>query len=81
MQIGREEIFGPVQSVLKFKTIDEVVERANRTMYGLAAGVCTRDIGLALRIVKSLHAGTVWGTSLLSSCSLPCSPSPTPIHN
>lgn len=44
MTIAQEEIFGPVQSILKFKTVDEVVERANKTMYGLAAGLCTKDI-------------------------------------
>ena len=44
MTIAREEIFGPVQSILKFKTLDEVIERANDTYYGLAAGLCTKDI-------------------------------------
>ncbi len=44
MDIAKEEIFGPVQSILKFKTIDEAIERANKTVYGLAAGLCTKDI-------------------------------------
>jgi len=60
MTIAREEIFGPVMSILKFKTIEEAIERANATMYGLAAGICTRDIGKALRFARDLRAGTVW---------------------
>ena len=44
----REEIFGPVQSILKFSTMDEIIERANATNYGLAAGVLTKDIDKAL---------------------------------
>jgi aldehyde dehydrogenase (NAD+) len=60
MKIAREEIFGPVMSILKFKDIDEVVERANRTDYGLAAGVWTRDIGKAHAIADRVRAGTVW---------------------
>jgi aldehyde dehydrogenase (NAD+) len=60
MKIGQEEIFGPVMSILKFKNIDEVVERANTTMYGLAAAVWTRDIGKAHAIANSVRAGTVW---------------------
>jgi aldehyde dehydrogenase (NAD+) len=60
MKIAEEEIFGPVMSIIKFKDIEEVAERANRTMYGLAAGVWTRDIGKALAIANSVRAGTVW---------------------
>lgn len=59
-KIAREEIFGPVMCILKFKTIEEVIERANDTSYGLAAGVCTRDIGKALRVAHAINAGTVW---------------------
>lgn len=44
MKIAQEEIFGPVQSILKFKTVEEVIERANNTIYGLAAGVLTNGI-------------------------------------
>lgn len=47
-------------SIIKFKDMDEVVERANRTMYGLAAGVWTRDIGKAHAISNAVRAGTVW---------------------
>jgi aldehyde dehydrogenase (NAD+) len=60
MSIAREEIFGPVQSIIKFSSIDEVVERANNTMYGLAAAVWTRDIGKAHAVANSVRAGTVW---------------------
>ena len=60
MSIAREEIFGPVMSVIPFKTIDEVVARANRTDYGLAAAVWTRDIGKAHAIANNVRAGTVW---------------------
>ncbi|HPF39879.1 MAG TPA: aldehyde dehydrogenase family protein [Phycisphaerae bacterium] len=60
MTIAQEEIFGPVMSVLKFKDIDEVVQRSNRTAYGLAAAVWTKDIQKALRISNGVRAGTVW---------------------
>ncbi len=60
MKIAREEIFGPVMSIIKFKTVDEVVKRANSTMYGLAAAVWTRDITKAHAIANSIRAGTVW---------------------
>jgi len=60
MKIAQEEIFGPVMSILKFKDMDEVVERANKTMYGLAAAVWTRDITKAHAIADSVRAGTVW---------------------
>jgi len=60
MKIAREEIFGPVMSIIKFKDIGEVIERANNTMYGLAAAVWTQDIGKAHAIANSVRAGTVW---------------------
>jgi len=60
MKIAQEEIFGPVMSILKFKDIEEVVERSNRTDYGLAAAVWTRDISNALAIANRVRAGTVW---------------------
>ena len=60
MKIAREEIFGPVMSIIPFKSVDEVVERANRTSYGLAAAVWTRDIQKAHAIANSIRAGTVW---------------------
>jgi aldehyde dehydrogenase (NAD+) len=60
MRIAKEEIFGPVMSILKFKTIDEVVKRANRNDYGLAAGVWTTSIDTANTISRNLRSGTVW---------------------
>ncbi|RLU17651.1 hypothetical protein DMN91_009887 [Ooceraea biroi] len=54
------KIFGPVQSILKFDTMDEVIERANRTNYGLASGVITRDINKALEFAQAVEAGSVW---------------------
>ena len=60
MTIVREEIFGPVMSVLSFKTEDEAIERANATEFGLSAGVFTRDIQRAHRVIAQLEAGTCW---------------------
>jgi aldehyde dehydrogenase (NAD+) len=60
MKIAREEIFGPVMSIIRFRNLDEVVERANNTPYGLAAAVWTRDIGKAHAIANNVRAGTVW---------------------
>lgn len=60
MRIAQEEIFGPVISAIRFEGIDEVIARANRTHFGLASGVWTRDIGKAHKLARSLRAGTVW---------------------
>jgi aldehyde dehydrogenase (NAD+) len=60
MKIAKEEIFGPVMSIIPFKSLDEVVARANRTDYGLAAAVWTRDIQKAHAVANSVRAGTVW---------------------
>jgi betaine-aldehyde dehydrogenase len=60
MTIAREEIFGPVLSILGFSDEAEVVARANATEYGLSAGVFTRDITRAHRVVRALQAGTCW---------------------
>ncbi|GAM21005.1 hypothetical protein SAMD00019534_041800 [Acytostelium subglobosum LB1] len=60
MCISKEEIFGPVVCIFKFKTVEEVIERANNTIYGLAAGLWTQDISKAHKVEKKLKAGTVW---------------------
>lgn len=54
------QIFGPVMQILKFKTLEEVVTRANDTKYGLAAAVFTKDIDKANYVSSGLRAGTVW---------------------
>jgi acyl-CoA reductase-like NAD-dependent aldehyde dehydrogenase len=60
MKIAQEEIFGPVAAVIPFDDMDDAIEKANRTIFGLAAGVWTRDIGKAHRVASELQAGTVW---------------------
>jgi aldehyde dehydrogenase (NAD+) len=60
MKIAQEEIFGPVMSIIKFKDIKDVIRRANRTTYGLAAAVWSRDIGKVHAIANKVRAGTVW---------------------
>ena len=60
MRIAREEIFGPVMSVLDFDDEDDVIARANSTEFGLAAGVFTKDIQRAHRVIARLQAGTCW---------------------
>ena len=60
MRIAQEEIFGPVLSAIPFNDIDEVVERANATPFGLGSGVWTRDVNKAHRLAKGIRAGSVW---------------------
>jgi betaine-aldehyde dehydrogenase len=60
MRIVKEEIFGPVMSILTYKSVEEVVERANDTTMGLAAGVFTKDLNLAHKVTSQLQAGITW---------------------
>lgn len=60
MSIARQEIFGPVASVIEFDGVDEAIAIANDTIYGLAAGVWTRDLDTAFRLVRGIEAGVVW---------------------
>ena len=60
MKIAREEIFGPVLSVIPFRSVEDGIAEGNETTYGLAAAVWTRDVAKALRAARAIRAGTVW---------------------
>ena len=60
MRIFCYQIFGPVQSIMKFKDMDEIVARANDTKYGLAAAIFTENIDTAMTFTSRVKAGTVW---------------------
>jgi phenylacetaldehyde dehydrogenase len=60
MRVVQEEIFGPVVAAIPFDDPQELIPRANNSMYGLAAGIWTKDISIAHRLAAALHAGTVW---------------------
>ena len=60
MRIAKEEIFGPVMQILKFKDIDEVIERANATEYGLGAAVFTKNVDIMHQVTEGVRSGTVW---------------------
>jgi aldehyde dehydrogenase (NAD+) len=62
MKIVKEEIFGPITTITKFRTEEEVIELANDSEYGLAAGIHTTNINRAINVSKKLQAGTVWVT-------------------
>merc|ERR1712215_183544 len=67
MKIAKEEIFGPVQSIFKFDTMEELIERVNNTTYGLAAGVLTKDINQAITFSQAVQAGSVWVNCYLAN--------------
>ncbi|KAL6602923.1 hypothetical protein ACP70R_043284 [Stipagrostis hirtigluma subsp. patula] len=69
MTIAKEEIFGPVMCLMKFKTVEEAIERANDTVYGLSAGVVTKDMDVANRVLRSVRAGMVWVNCYMVVCS------------
>ncbi len=60
MKIAQEEIFGPVLSVIRYDTVEEAIEMANDSIYGLASGVWTKDVNKAYDIARKLKAGVVW---------------------
>ncbi|KIO05505.1 hypothetical protein M404DRAFT_25219 [Pisolithus tinctorius Marx 270] len=60
MRIVKEEIFGPVSVVIKFKDEEDVVRQANDTLYGLAAAVFTKDVNRAITTAHKIKAGTLW---------------------
>jgi gamma-glutamyl-gamma-aminobutyraldehyde dehydrogenase len=60
MTIAREEIFGPVAAVIPFDGLDEAIAIANDSVYGLAAGVWTRDLDQAQRLIREIEAGVIW---------------------
>ncbi|KAG2718517.1 hypothetical protein I3843_03G216300 [Carya illinoinensis] len=60
MLIVKDEIFGPVMALMKFKTIDEAIKKANNTKYGLAAGIVTKNLDVANTVSRSIRAGVVW---------------------
>ncbi|MCF8563806.1 aldehyde dehydrogenase family protein [Alicyclobacillus tolerans] len=60
MKIAQEEIFGPVLSVIRYSDLDEAIRIANDTIYGLAAGIWTRDLNQAYKMAREIKAGTVW---------------------
>ena len=63
MRIVREEIFGPVLSTITFRTVDEAIEKANNTAYGLSAGIWTEKGSRILQVAAQLKAGVVWANT------------------
>ena len=66
MKIVKEETFGPITAIIKFKDKAKVVEMANNTTYGLTAHIFTQNVNRSIRIVHAVEAGTVWVCHLVS---------------
>jgi len=66
MRIAKEEIFGPVQQILKYKTLDEAIARANNTSYGLAAGIVSNNVNTIQKFTQEILAGSVWVNTYLA---------------
>jgi aldehyde dehydrogenase (NAD+) len=60
MRIAKEELYGPIMVLLRFKTLDEIIERSNKLRYGMAAGIITRDWNRSMYLTRRLDVGTVW---------------------
>jgi acyl-CoA reductase-like NAD-dependent aldehyde dehydrogenase len=60
MRVAQEEIFGPVTAIIPFKDEEDLIKQANETIYGLSAGIWTRDLARAHRFARAVHAGVVW---------------------
>jgi len=69
MTIAKDEIFGPVQCLIKFKDVNDAIKKANATLYGLAAGVVTNNINTAMTVANNVRGGSIW-----VNCWDPCSP-------
>jgi betaine-aldehyde dehydrogenase len=65
MSAAREEIFGPVLSVIAFRDLDHAIEIANDTAYGLSAAVWSSDIDTCLKVARGVDAGTIWVNTFL----------------
>lgn len=63
--MAKEEIFGPIMSVMKFKTIDEAIERGNKTNYGLSAGIVTSSQDNVYRLANGIRAGAIFVLTVL----------------
>ena len=68
MRVAREEIFGPVVCVIKFKDEDEVISMANDNEYGLGGAVWTKDINRAFRVARAVETGRMWINKLQQAC-------------
>ena len=68
MRVAQEEIFGPVAVVIKFHTVEEVIEMANDSIYGLGGAVWTKDINKAIKVARAVENGKMW---INTYCAIP----------